>query len=61
MCTWTATRKNKMKQKVKVNKDGVYVKTVQFTPKKIDQGKALIKGLTKKGNVIWNKALLSLQ
>lgn len=50
-----------MKQKVKVNKDGVYVKTVQFTPKKIDLGKALIKGLTKKGNVIWNNILFSLQ
>lgn len=48
-------------QKVKIFVEGKYLRTAKVKKEKIDLGKALIKGLTKKGNVIWNSMLLSLQ
>ncbi len=50
-----------MKTKAPIFVEGKYLRTAKVKKVKIDLGKALIKGLTKKGNVIWNKALLSLQ
>lgn len=46
---------------IKINVEGKYLRTAKVKKVKIDLGKALIKRLTKKGNYIWNRALLELQ